>query len=70
MRAYAMEEAPKELIELEAKLAEDYALRFFGRKAPKLPSKNMMAFESKWREVHSNGPAGKGSIVFKDYEIE
>lgn len=70
MRAYAMGEAPRELIELETKISEDYTLRYFGRKAPKLPTKSILAFEDKWRKVHADGPSGKGSIFLRDYEIE
>lgn len=70
MRAYSMGEAPRELVELEAKLSKDYTLRFFGRKEPKLPSAEMMEFEDKWREVHANGPKGKGSIFMPDYKME
>ena len=70
MRAYSMGEAPRELIEHEAKLSEDYTLRFFGRKKPKLPNAEMLVFEDKWREIHANGPKGKGSIVIPDYKME
>ena len=70
MRAYSMGEASKELVELQAKLSEDFTLRFFGRKEPKLPTAEMIDFEKKWRAVHANGPATKGSIVFKDYEMK
>ena len=70
MRAYSMGEATRELVELEAKLSEDYTLRFFGRKEPKLPDAEMLGFEDKWREVHANGPKGAGSIFLKDYTIE
>jgi hypothetical protein len=70
MRAYSMGEAPRELVELEAKLSEDYKLRFFGRKAPKLPNAEMLVFEDKWREVHANGPKGNGSIFMPDYKME
>ena len=70
MRAYSMGEAPRELVELEAKLSEDYTLRFFGRKEPNLPNTGMLAFEDKWREVYANGPKGKGSIFMPDYKME
>jgi len=70
MRAYSMGEASKELLELETKLSEDFTLRFFGKKEPKLPNAEMLVFENKWREVHANGPSGKGSVIFKDYKME
>ena len=70
MRAYSMGEATRELIELEAKLSEDYTLRFFGKKEPKLPNDNMLVFEDKWREVHAAGPKGTGSIFMPDYKME
>ena len=70
MRAYSMGEALRELIELEAKISEDYTLRFFGRKEPKLPNAEMLVFEDKWRAVHANGPKGKGSIFMPDYKME
>ena len=70
MKAYAMGEAPKELVELEAKLISDYSLRFFGKKEPNLPDSKILDFEDKWRAVHSDGPESKGSIIFFDYEVK
>ena len=70
MRAYAMGEASAELVELNAQLSDDFTLRFFGRKAPKLPTVQMLDFENRWRAVHANGPKTKGSVVFRDYEMK
>lgn len=61
MRAYAMGEAAKELIELQVMQSEDYRLRFFGRKAPNLPNEEIIEFEDRWRKVHCEGPLTKGS---------
>jgi len=66
MRAYAMGEADASLISLQAELAESYRDRFFGRRAPVLPSKEMLAFENKWRERHLQGPKTKGSTILTD----
>ena len=64
MRQYAMEDAPKELIELIAKQGQIFTDRFFGRKAPALPSKKMLKFEEKWRKVQvEKGPNSKGSAI-------
>ncbi len=64
MRRFAMGEAPKELIELIAKQGQDYTDKFFGRKAPTLPTKEMLEFEDKWRKVHvQKGPNSKGSAI-------
>lgn len=63
MRAYAMEDAPKELVELNATLAKNFRLRFFGRIPPALPSPEMLAFESRHRERHLQGPKTKGSAL-------
>ncbi len=64
MRQYAMEDAPKELIELIAKQGQIFTDRFFGRKAPALPSKRMLEFEEKWRKVQiEKGPNSKGSAI-------
>ena len=64
MRAYAMGEAPAALVTMQAALAEEYRARFFGRKAPVLPTKDMLAFEDKWRARHMEGPDTKGSSLF------
>ena len=61
MRAYAMGDADKALIELQAEQAERFQMRFFGRQAPALPDAEIRSFEEKWREVQMNGPLTKGS---------
>ena len=63
MRAYAIGEAPKELIELQAEQAEQFRAQFFGRKEPILPTSEALDFEEKWREVQRNGPQTKGSSI-------
>ena len=64
MRAYVMGEAPAALVTMQASLAEEYRARFFGRCAPVLPTKDMLAFEDKWRARHMEGPDTKGSSLF------
>ena len=64
MRAYAMEEVPAAAIEHQTAMAEDFRLRFFGRKEAQKPSKGLLAWESKWRDVQKNGPLSKGSEVY------
>ena len=66
MRQYAMGEADGALIEALAKQSADFADRFFGRKAPVLPTRAMLAFEEKWRGVQLNGPVSKGSKAYSD----
>lgn len=61
MRAYAMEEAPKELIELQMRQTEEHRRRFFGMEAPALPTGGIREFENRWRKVHCEGPLTKGS---------
>lgn len=68
MRAYAMGECSKELIELQANATENHRKRFFGELAPVLPSEDMLEFENRWREVHLAGPKTKGSLVFTNKE--
>lgn len=64
MRAYAMGECGKEIIELHANLVEKHRQRFFGQKPPVLPSAQMLEFEDKWRNVHlERGPVTKGSSI-------
>ena len=64
MRAYSMGEVGAGLIELEAEMTDSFRERFFGRKAPVLPSREIIDFENKWREVHiEKGPITKGSAV-------
>ena len=64
MRAYVMNEAPAELVELHASLAEDFRLRFLGRKAPVLPSPALLEAEGRFRACQLQGPKSKGSKVF------
>lgn len=67
MRAYAMGEADAAVIELQAKLAENYRARFFGEKPPVLPDATMLEFENRWREIHlKQGPMTKGSVIDSD----
>jgi hypothetical protein len=61
MRSYAIGEAPASLVEQSAALSADYRDRFFGKKAPKLPTEQMLAFEDKWRARHLEGPTTRGS---------
>ena len=63
MRAYAMGEAPASLVELSAAQTRRFSERYFGRSAPSLPSKELRAFEEKWRERQLAGPITKGSAV-------
>lgn len=63
LRAYAMGDAPTELIELQAVQAENLRERFFGLSGAPLPSQQVRAFEKKWRAVHLQGPYTKGSSV-------
>ncbi len=66
MRAYAMGECTKELIEVQAEASECFRKRFFGELPPALPTKEMLEFEDRWREVQLAGPNTKGSIAFSD----
>ena len=63
MRAYAMGDADKALIELQADQARQYSDRFFGRESAPLPSAAMLAFEAKWREAQLTGPLTRGGTV-------
>ena len=63
MRNYSMDLCGAEVIELQAKVSESFALRFFGKEPPILPSDDVKAFTAKWREVQLSGPATKGSHV-------
>ena len=63
MRAYAMEDAPAELIELLAEQSARFEDRFFGRVPAPVPSASAIAFEEKWRAVQLNGPITKGSKI-------
>lgn len=64
MRAYAMGEADKQLIEIQAAHSEHFRLRFFGKEPPILPSDDILDFEERWREVQRNGPQTRGSGIF------
>lgn len=67
MRAYAMNQAPAALIELQAELAANFRDEFFGRRAPTLPDADMIAFVDKWRTVQiEQGPVTKGSVIDSD----
>ncbi len=62
MREYCMEDADASLIEAQAALLEKFSLRFFGKKAPVIPTETMLAFENKWREIQiTQGPPTRGS---------
>lgn len=63
MRAYAIGEADRALIELQAEQAENFYLRFFGKLAPVLPTTAMREQVARWREIQKAGPSGKGSLV-------
>ena len=64
MRAFAMEEVGKELIEIQCAYTRDWTDRYFGKKPPVLPSKTMLDFEDKWRATHVKvGPPTKGSSI-------
>ncbi len=64
MRAFAMEQAPAELVELLAEQARNFSDRFFGRVVAPLPSKKMLEFENKWRKTQiEDGPNSKGSSI-------
>lgn len=66
MRSYAFDDASKSLIEAQVKQTDAYRLRFFGKKAPALPTDAIRAFEEKWRAVQMEGPSAKGSLVHID----
>ena len=70
MRAYAMEDAPKELVELNEALAERFRLRYFGRLDALCPSSEMLAFENKWRAVQLEGPLNKGSNIYGAHNMQ
>ena len=63
MRAYAMGDAPKELIEMQGDLCERFRGRFFGKLPPLLPTEEILAFENKWRKTQLDGPLTKGSSL-------
>ena len=66
MRAYAINDAPAALIEMQAEQAKKFQGRYFGKLAPKLPDAEMIAFEEKWRAVQLAGPKTKGSQIGGD----
>jgi hypothetical protein len=66
MKAYAMGQAPAALVELHATMVKDFRLRYFGRKAPSLPSNEIIDFENRARERHLQGPITKGSVIDSD----
>ncbi|MBO5270848.1 MAG: hypothetical protein J6B77_08680 [Clostridia bacterium] len=66
MRAYAMGQEDKSLIEVQAAATESFRRTFFGECPPVLPSADVLAFEERWRAVHLAGPETKGSLVFAD----
>ncbi len=67
MRAFAIGEAPAELVELEAKMTNEFADRFFGALKPVLPDARMLDFENRWRDTHiKEGPITKGSAIDSD----
>ena len=63
MRAYAMGEADKQLIEVQAEFAAHFRARFFGQEPPVLPSDAMLEFEERWRDVQRKGPQTRGSSI-------
>ncbi len=69
LRAYAMGQASREAVELLHAQAEDYTLRFFGRKAPALPTEADVAFAEKWLANNAKTPGTRGSIIFPDYPM-
>ena len=70
MRAYAMGDASRELVELSAKLAKDFSLRYFGKVAPKLPSDEIRDFKARRDGVQANGPKRPGSTLDFNYPME
>lgn len=66
MRAYAMEQSPKELIEIQARATAAFSDRFFGKLPLNLPSKEMLDFEDRARAVQENGPITCGSVIDSD----
>ena len=63
MRAFSMGEVSREVVELQAEMSENYRARFFGRRAPVLPSPALLEFEDRHRARHLQGPQTKGSSV-------
>ena len=69
MRAYAMEECEKSVINGMTKVCRNWSARFFGKKPAHLPSEKMRAFENKWRSVQLAGPKTKGGRVYGTDEV-
>ena len=63
MRAYAMNDAPAQLIELQSAQSEKFRRRFFGLEECLVPDAAAIAFEEKWRAVQLDGPITKGSKI-------
>ena len=63
MRSYAMGLCDKSLIEAQVEQTEKFKDVFFGRKAPTLPTPEILDFENRWRERHLNGPKTWGSSL-------
>lgn len=63
MRAYAMCDAPRELIELQVKQSEDFRARFFGQKPARLPNGEIIDQIARARERQLQGPITKGSTL-------
>lgn len=63
MRAYLMGGIGASVINAYTEMADDFTAKFFGKKAPTLPSPEILAFEEKWRAVQLNGPKTRGSAV-------
>ncbi len=63
MRNYAMGVTPAATIEAQVAQTRDFCDRFFGRKAPVLPTAEMLAFEDKWRARHMQSPNTRGSLI-------
>lgn len=66
MRAYAIGEADKTLIEAQAAASDAFRKRFFGELPPVLPTEEMLEFEERRRAIHLAGPTTKGSLAFMD----
>ncbi len=64
MRRYSVGEDSSAAIENIAHLAEENYERFFGKREPLYPTKEMLEFEDKWREVQMAGPHTKGSHIY------
>jgi hypothetical protein len=63
MRNYAMGKVPAALVELHADMVRNFRLSFFGKKAPTLPTMEIIDFENKARERHLQSPTTKGSLI-------